>query len=79
MGISQSQFPLNYSRTAEDGTTVQKELCAGVQMVAELPMRRSMTAAPAMRPSTSSPSPKKGNSAPYGRFRCNHHSQCNTW
>lgn len=55
-------IPLNYSRTAEDGTTVQKSskraLC-WVQMVAELPMRRSMTAAPAMRPSTSSPSPMK--------------------
>ena len=41
-------IPLNYSRTAEDGTTV-----------AELPMRRSMTAAPAMRLSISSPSPMK--------------------
>lgn len=51
-------IPLNYSRTAEDGTTVQRALC-WVQMVAELPMRRSMTAAPAMRPSISSPSPMK--------------------
>lgn len=49
-------IPLNYSRTAEDGTTVQK---SWVQMVAELPMRRSMTAAPAMRLSISSPSPMK--------------------
>lgn len=48
-------IPLNYSRTAEDGT---RALC-WVQMVAELPMRRSMTAAPAMRPSISSPSPMK--------------------
>lgn len=51
-------IPLNYSRTAEDGLRSKRALC-WVQMVAELPMRRSMTAAPAMRLSTSSPSPMK--------------------
>lgn len=45
------------------GPRSKRALC-WVQMVAELPMRRSMTAAPAMRLSTSSPSPMKASRPP---------------
>lgn len=70
-------IPLNYSRTAEDGTTVQKSFVLGADG-SGLPDAPEYDGAPAMRPSTSSPSPMKA-LGPYGRFRCNHHSQCNTW
>lgn len=56
-------IPMNSPVQPRTGPRSKRASC-WVRMAAELPMRRSMTAAPAMRPFTSFPSPMKASRPP---------------